>query len=582
MGIGQVGDTNPIQRWDIGVLGAASLNNGRDVRNNVIPFTLDTTSNTTNTVATAGLQHASMGAVALLGDINNNPTLDGAASTLQGGVGFINEQDQGVDSVAWLRNTAVQYPVLMSQLMPATLGADYHLAGDASRTYAVNDGVAPAANRLVPTYDIDGQQRPLTGLPERGADEITGVVTTDLSIIKSDNVTTVHRGDVLTYNITVTNQGPDNATGARVQDTPPATLGSVSWTCTDSLLSFCPAASGTGPLNQLVNIANNDFLTFTVTGTVLPTARNGSSIRNTATVTRQPGANEPVLTDNTAVDTDVVAGSTVDVSVTKTDNTTTVHPGALDTYTVTVSNAGPNIATGVTVTDTPPAALQGVTWTCSATAGSSCGAVTGARAINQQVTLASGGSVTFLVAAAVAPTATPNSTIANTARAAIAAGDTDTNLANNTATDTNTVLTTVDLRVTKTDGVTSVARNTATTYTITVSNLGPDPAMGVRIIDAAPAQLRNVRWTCVSSGGATCGGGANAGNPNGSATGVGSILRTVNVPVGGLITITVTGTVITTTAVGTIISNTVTAVPVAGVTQLTLSGNLANDQDSVR
>ena len=144
------------------------------------------------------------------------------------------------------------------------------------------------------------------------------------------------------------------------------------------------------------------------------------------------------------------------------------------------------------------------------------------------------------------------------------------------------ITSTVDLRVTKTDGVTSVARNTATTYTITVTNLGPDPAMGVRIVDAAPAQLRNVRWTCVSSGGATCGGGANAGNPNGSASGTGSILRTVNVPVGGLITITVTGTVIANTVIGTSISNTVTAVPVAGVTQLTLSGNLANDLDTVR
>ena len=56
----------------------------------------------------------------------------------------------------------------------------------------------------------------------------------------------------------------------------------------------------------------------------------------------------------------------------------------------------------------------------------------------------------------------------------------------------------------------------------------------------------------------------------------------VNVPVGGLITITVTGTVINTTAVGTTISNTVTAVPVAGVTQLTPAGNLANDSDTVR
>jgi uncharacterized repeat protein (TIGR01451 family) len=52
-----------------------------------------------------------------------------------------------------------------------------------------------------------------------------------------------------------------------------------------------------------------------------------------------------------------------DLGVTKTDGQTTAVPGQPVTYTIGVANAGPDDAAGATVTDTVPAALQGVTWT---------------------------------------------------------------------------------------------------------------------------------------------------------------------------------------------------------------------------
>jgi uncharacterized repeat protein (TIGR01451 family)/fibro-slime domain-containing protein len=66
--------------------------------------------------------------------------------------------------------------------------------------------------------------------------------------------------------------------------------------------------------------------------------------------------------------------STSDLGITKTDGVTTAVPGTTTTYTIMVSNSGPSAVTGALVTDTLPAALTGATWTCVASAGSSCAA----------------------------------------------------------------------------------------------------------------------------------------------------------------------------------------------------------------
>ena len=84
---------------------------------------------------------------------------------------------------------------------------------------------------------------------------------------------------------------------------------------------------------------------------------------NTATKT---AANEP--DPNPANDSGSVtatANRVADLSVTKTDGVDSVVAGLTDTYTITVANAGPSAVTGASVADTFPAALTGVTWTCS-------------------------------------------------------------------------------------------------------------------------------------------------------------------------------------------------------------------------
>ncbi len=74
-----------------------------------------------------------------------------------------------------------------------------------------------------------------------------------------------------------------------------------------------------------------------------------------------------------------------DLSVTKSDGSATYTPGGTATYVITVSNAGPDAAANVVVTDNLPA---GVTlsgpWTCSATNGT-CHAANGGNAGDTQV-----------------------------------------------------------------------------------------------------------------------------------------------------------------------------------------------------
>ena len=65
-------------------------------------------------------------------------------------------------------------------------------------------------------------------------------------------------------------------------------------------------------------------------------------------------------------------GSQADLSITKTDASPTYTPGGSLTYTIVVSNAGPSDVTGATVTDTFPADLTNVAWTCAATGSASC------------------------------------------------------------------------------------------------------------------------------------------------------------------------------------------------------------------
>src|SRR5262249_21694150 len=118
-------------------------------------------------------------------------------------------------------------------------------------------------------------------------------------------------------------------------------------------------------------VVPGDTLTLTVSGTVSPSA--SGALTNTATVVAGAGSIDTNAANNTATDTDTLGTAQVDLAITKTDGQTTYVPGAVISYTITVTNAGPSVANGFSVSDVVPASLTGVTASCAVVGFGGCG-----------------------------------------------------------------------------------------------------------------------------------------------------------------------------------------------------------------
>jgi uncharacterized repeat protein (TIGR01451 family) len=215
----------------------------------------------------------------------------------------------------------------------------------------------------------------------------------------------------------------------------------------------------------------------------------------------------------TAANATLTVTPVANVSVTK-SGPATVDWGTTITYTVTVSNAGPDSANGTAFSDNVPGAITGVSAMCGmATMGAACGAVNVAgNSVTSGITaLPAGASVTFTIQG----TAPQTGVLANSASAIVPVGTTDpddpgrTGAGNNTS---NTVMTTVlapDLRLTKTASTSSFTVGTNASFTLTPDNtLGSAPTSGtITVTDTLPAGLSfvamgsgGVGWTCSAMG----------------------------------------------------------------------------------
>jgi uncharacterized repeat protein (TIGR01451 family) len=208
-----------------------------------------------------------------------------------------------------------------------------------------------------------------------------------------------------------------------VSDPLPAQLSGAKfrWTCKASAGSSC-AASGTGNIHDSADIAELGTLTYTVKGTVPASARG--MLVNVATVTPTARETIPVCDPDCEAAVSVPPAPVVDLAVAK---TVAPHPyvdGRRLAYTVTVSNSGPSDAFGARIDDPLPAQLTGAkfTWTCKATAGSSC-AASGSGAIHGIVTIDVGGHLTYTVTGTV-PFGT-RGTLTETATVTPSSADTD-------------------------------------------------------------------------------------------------------------------------------------------------------------
>ena len=292
----------------------------------------------------------------------------------------------------------------------------------------------------------------------------------DLSLGKTVSNPRPNVGDTITFTITLTNAGPDAATNVEVNDLLP------------SGLSFLTAVPSQGAYAAATGIW--------VVGTVTPGAPQTLQIEarvdspaaqtNTATIT-QADQFDPQTGNNTSSATETPQQS--DLALTKTVSNARPNVGDTITFTINLTNLGPDAATGVAIQELLPAGLSFVS------------------GIPTQGTYDNGtgvwtvGTVTVATPASLAIQARVDSPVPRTNTAFISAADQfDPQTGNDQATATETPQQS-DLALTKTVSNARPNVGDTITFTVTLTNAGPDAATNVRVTDLLPAGLTFVSST---------------------------------------------------------------------------------------
>ncbi|MEN3280205.1 MAG: hypothetical protein V7607_1345 [Solirubrobacteraceae bacterium] len=168
----------------------------------------------------------------------------------------------------------------------------------------------------------------------------------DVGIVKTASVPTALVGDTVTYGLTVSNSGPDDAADVTVTDPLPA--GGV-FVAAKPSAGTCSTAAGS-LVCDLGSLANGAAVTIQlrVTLTEAGDTRNVAQV-TTSTPDPKPSNNQSATSSTT---------EQADVALTKATSTPRPSIGQTVTYTITARNAGPALARGVVVTDPIPASLK--------------------------------------------------------------------------------------------------------------------------------------------------------------------------------------------------------------------------------
>ncbi len=339
------------------------------------------------------------------------------------------------------------------------------LANGGSTTVHVTVHVDEARTaNITNTASVDADQADPD--PSDDADTEATVVDEDaeLSITKSDSADPSLAGQDLTYTLTVTNDGPSDATNVVVTDAVPAGT------------SFVSADGGGIEAAGVVTwnlgaVDDGDIVTVHVT--VHVDADRTTDLTNTANVgsdTPDTDGSDDAATEATTVD------ELADLRIAASDSVDPVVAGDDLTYTLVVTNDGPSDATNVVVTDAVPTGTSFV----SADGGGAEAAGTVTWTLG---TIASGGTVTLHVTVHVHP----DRTAALSMTADVSSDVADPDASNDSATEPTAVAGSADLAITKSDGADPVIAGTDLTYTLVATNDGPSDATGVVVTDTVPA-----------------------------------------------------------------------------------------------
>jgi uncharacterized repeat protein (TIGR01451 family) len=305
------------------------------------------------------------------------------------------------------------------------------------------------------------------------------VPTANLAVTNSDAPDPVNSGATITYTQTLTNNGPDAAANAKITESIGSGVTFQSLSSPGGFSCTTPAVNGTGVINcTTASLTNGSTASFTLVVNV--TASSGSV---TNTVAGSSDAFDSVSSNNSATATTIVTPPpTADLGITKSTTSTNAAPGASVTYTIVLTNHGPDAATSVTMTDALPASLlfQSISapgaFSCTAPAVNASGTITCTAP-----SLANGATATFTLV--VKSVSNASGALANTA--SVSGTPADPSSGNNSSTSSFTAGS-ADLSL----GGGVGTSGSFITYTFTLTNAGPDSASNVVFTDNLPPSLR--------------------------------------------------------------------------------------------
>jgi len=351
-----------------------------------------------------------------------------------------------------------------------TVGA---LSSGASATLSIAATVDPETSGQTITNTVTNISLDQTD-SDATADTLAAPVTVnsdlDLNVVKTVDDPTPDEGQTVTYTVTVTNNGPAQATNVSLDDVLPTGL-------TAGTVTPSAGTSWSAPTWMIGTLVNGASATLDIQVTI-DAGTSGSTITNTVTNVSLSQTDTDATADTPSAP--VTVNGELDLHVAKTVDDATPDEGQTVNYTVTVTNNGPAQATSVSLDDTLPAGLTVGTVTPSA--GTSWSSPTWTIG-----TLSNGSSATLDIQATV-DVGTAGTTITNTVTN-VALDQTDSDATADTPSAPISVASDLDLHVSKIVDDATPDEGQTVNYTVTVTNNGPAQATSVSLDDVLPAGL---------------------------------------------------------------------------------------------